>query len=218
MPQNLSTQRDTTGVGPSTARRNEAMLAAIVAGYKGDEGVARRMLQDDDAGVRASALGAVERIGKIHARDLLGALDDASALVRRRACEVAARYGAAASSPITSALHRLLEDPDPLVVEAACWALGEHRDATSVTALSALARTHLDPRCRESAIASLGAIGDPRGLDTVIEGLADKPAIRRRAVVALAGFDSSDADDAIRRSLDDRDWQVRQSAEILSGD
>ncbi len=194
------------------------MLDAILAGYQGDDNKARQILDDPDPRVRARALGALERIGSIHTRDLLAGLEDIAPAVRRRACDVASRYGSASSSPLTSALHRLLEDPDPLVVESACWALGEHRDATAVSPLASLASSHPDPRCKEAAIAALGAIGDPRGLPTVIEGLSEKPAVRRRAVVALAGFDSNEADAAIRRSLDDRDWQVRQSAEILLGE
>ena len=49
----------------------------------------------------------------------------------------------------------------------------------------------------------------------VLAALDDKPTVRRRAVVALAAFDDPAADDALRRSLDDRDWQVRQAASVL---
>jgi HEAT repeat protein len=42
-------------------------------------------------------------------------------------------------------------------------------------------------------------------------------AIRRRAVIALAAFDDPRVEDAWRRCLEDRDWQVRQAAEDLSG-
>jgi HEAT repeat protein len=69
--------------------------------------------------------------------------------------------------------------------------------------------------CREAAVAALGAIGDPVGLPAVLAALDDKPAIRRRAAVALAAFEGPDVDDALRRCLDDRDWQVRQVAEDL---
>ena len=45
--------------------------------------------------------------------------------------------------------------------------------------------------------------------------LDDKPAIRRRAAIALAGFDDPAATEGLRRCLEDRDWQVRQAAEVL---
>ena len=41
---------------------------------------------------------------------------------------------------------------------------------------------------REAAVAALGAIGDDRGLDAILAATTDKPAIRRRAVLALAPF------------------------------
>ena len=43
----------------------------------------------------------------------------------------------------------------------------------------------------------------------------DKPAVRRRAVLALAPFEGEDVEAALRRALEDRDWQVRQAAEDL---
>jgi HEAT repeat protein len=116
-------------------------------------------------------------------------------------------------------------DPDPRVVEAGCFALGEIGDlagmadaGTAVRALSGVGRDHPDPLCREAAVAALGAIGDPRGLPAILEATRDKPAVRRRAILALAPFDGPDVDAALERASQDRDWQVRQAAEDLSGD
>jgi hypothetical protein len=47
--------------------------------------------------------------------------------------------------------------------------------------------------------------------------LADKATVRRRAVIALAPFDGDAVDAALARAREDRDWQVRQAAEDLSG-
>jgi len=99
----------------------------------------------------------------------------------------------------------------------AAWACGEHesrRDAI-VERLVELAGAATDPLVRESAVAALGAIGDERGLAAIIIACADKPAVRRRAVLALAPFDGDEVDAAIERALVDRDWQVRQAAEDL---
>ncbi len=108
-----------------------------------------------------------------------------------------------------------LSDPDPLVVVGAAWFLAERRVTASVTSLVATAGVHPDVRCREAAVAALGAIGDPRGLAAVIEALDDKPTVRRRATVALAGFDDPRVEPALHRSAEDRDWQVRQAADEL---
>ena len=78
-----------------------------------------------------------------------------------------------------------------------------------------LALTATDPLLREAAVAALGAIGDERGLPAILAGCADKPNIRRRAVLALAPFSGAAVDAALAAALIDRDWQVRQAAEDL---
>jgi len=68
---------------------------------------------------------------------------------------------------------------------------------------------------REAAVAALGALGEPSTLPAVLAACDDKPAIRRRAVLALAAFDNPEVDRRIRAALTDHDWQVRQAAEDL---
>jgi HEAT repeat protein len=109
----------------------------------------------------------------------------------------------------------LLGDDDALVVEAAAFALGEHLDVNAVEALCVVATTHEDARCRESAIAALGALGDDRARSTIIASLKDKPPIRRRAIVALANFEGPDIDAALDEAGEDRDWQVRSAVSQL---
>ena len=70
--------------------------------------------------------------------------------------------------------------------------------------------------CRESAVAALGALGDPAGLGAILAATEDKATVRRRAVIALAPFDGPEVDAALERATNDRDWQVRQAAEDLS--
>ncbi|MBV8981698.1 MAG: HEAT repeat domain-containing protein [Acidimicrobiia bacterium] len=187
---------------------------AAIAGHEGDESGARALLADADPGVRAAALGALGRMGALVPADLERAVRDGDARVRRRACEEAIAF---AEVDLTVALG----DGDVSVVEAAAWALGERGAdaADAVGLLAALARDHNDPLCREAAVAALGAIGDARGLATVLAAAAnDRPAVRRRAVVALAAFDGPEVEEALRRALQDRDWQVRQAAEDLLSD
>jgi HEAT repeat protein len=110
-----------------------------------------------------------------------------------------------------------------MVVEMAAWACGEqgeHADGgvddVVLARLIVLATDHADALVREAAVASLGAIGDPAGLPAILAATRDKPAVRRRAVLALAPFDDPDVDAALERARTDRDWQVRQAAEDLS--
>ncbi|MDP8974942.1 MAG: HEAT repeat domain-containing protein [Actinomycetota bacterium] len=131
-------------------------------------------------------------------------------MVRRRACELAVSHSGAD-------VVALLADAEPSVVEAASWALGERGapEPRAVAALAGVATDHEDALCREAAVAALGAIGDDAGLPAILSATGDKPAIRRRAVIALAPFEGTEVDVALRRALDDRDWQVRQAAEDL---
>ena len=184
--------------------------AVAVAGHTGDVATATAGLKNADPAVRATALGALQRLGVLTDAHLTKALVDPSPTVRRRAAEVSATH-------VDVNLTDVLRDDDQTVVEMAAWACGEHEsnDDMIVDLLISLASTADDALVREAAVAALGAIGDDRAIDTIIEATEDKPAVRRRAVLALAPFDGSDVEAAIDRALTDRDWQVRQAAEDL---
>lgn len=188
--------------------------AAALAGHVGDEAAARRALEDPVPAVRATALGALERMGSLTGAELTAALADPAGTVRRRACEaVALRPG---TEP--PALLPVLDDDDATVVEVAAWAIGERQPAEpgAVGALAAVASGHADALVREAAVAALGAISDEAGLPAVLAALQDKATVRRRAIIALAPFAGPEVDAALARGRDDRDWQVRQAAEDLS--
>ena len=184
--------------------------SVAVAGHAGDGATARAGLTSADPAVRATALGALQRLGLLTEAQLTVALGDPSPVVRRRAAEVSANY---VDVDLASALH----DSDQTVVEMAAWACGEHEsnNGAVVDQLIALVSTADDALVREAAVAALGAIGDHRAIDTIIQATEDKPAVRRRAVLALAPFEGSKVQAAIDRALSDRDWQVRQAAEDL---
>ena len=184
-----------------------------LAGHLGDERTARAGLGSADPAIRSTALGALERLGRLDDDELVRAFADASPAVRRRAAEIAATHPAIDLRP-------LLDDDDVFVVEMAAWSCGEHEavDDPTLFRLVELATHHTEPLVREAAVAALGAIGDERGLPAILHGTQDKPAIRRRAIIALTPFDGPEVDAALERALTDRDWQVRQAAEELGGD
>ena len=184
--------------------------AAAIAGHVGDVATAQALAVDDDASVRATAVGALARLGELDAVTLTAALRDADPAVRRRAAELGARR------PEVDLLE-LLDDHDDSVVETAAWACGERGPAGAevVERLATLAGSHRDALVREAAVAALGALGDEAGLPAILTATQDKPAVRRRAVLALAPFQGPDVDAALQRALNDHDWQVRQAAEDL---
>lgn len=200
----------TRKLADEVARRRDAALA----GHRGDAVAARAFVDDPAPAVRATALGALARAAALTGDDLLAGLTDGHPTVRARAAEL----GAGWPGDEPPALRPVLADADPAVVEAAAWASGERTppEPGVVAALAAVATDHDDPLCREAAVAALGAIGDPAGLPAVLAATSDRPAVRRRAVLALAPFEGPDVDEALARALVDRDWQVRQAAEDIS--
>lgn len=203
------------GSGPVRRRR-----AAAVAGHRGDEAAARAHLDDSDPKVREAALRALDRTGTAGRKELERALADEHPAVRTAALELAAGRPEVPAASVVAGL----EDPDPRVVEAAAWACGELGSAADgaglsgvVSALASVAAGHADALCRESAVAALGSLAHPSGLPAVIAGLDDKPAVRRRAVIALAAFDGPDVEAALSRARSDRDRQVREAVEELLG-
>ena len=193
---------------PDTASGRRRQVA--LAGHLGDRATAEAALDDTDDSIRELAIGALERLGALDDDQLVSLANDPSIRVRRRVAELLASHTAVDPG-------RSLHDDDPTVVEVAAWAMGEREnvDDPVLERLIELAVEARDPLVRESAAAALGAIGDPRGLPAILTACDDKPAVRRRAVLALAPFDGPEVEAAIDRALEDRDWQVRQSAEDL---
>jgi HEAT repeat protein len=193
----------------------EARRAVALAGHLGDGATARAGLSDPEPVVRTTALGALARLGGLTFGDVAAAAADPDARVRARAAEVAASFGVR-SVPL---LIGMLTDKQARVTESACFALGEIGPdaAPAVPELGAVTRDHPDALCREAAVAALGAVGAPAGLPVILAATADKAAVRRRAVLALAPFSGPEVDAALERALADRDWQVRQAAEDLTG-
>ena len=222
----------------STIDHERATGAAILARAVGrwpkgtTAALAHRFEHDSSPRVRATALAALTRRAPLARAERVWnhALDDTDAVVRRRAVQLAPfldrrRLATPAraqrhESSIIAALLRGTSDIDDLVAEGACFALGEvelsHDIASAVNCLAGIVEHNEEPLVREAAVAALGSIGDERGRDAILLACNDKPAVRRRAVLALAAFEGADVEAAINRALTDVDWQVRQAAEDLS--
>ncbi len=189
----------------------------LVAGYRADGSLDTFILErlgDDVARRRVLALRAAQRRGLVTDDVWSAALADVDVDVRREALTLVASAPLPGET-ILEMLVAALVDDDALVVDAAVFALGEHLHLRADDALIKVATTHEDPRCRESAIAALGAIGDDRARPAILGALEDKPAVRRRAIVALANFEGPEIEEALVRASEDRDWQVRAAVDQL---
>jgi HEAT repeat protein len=129
-------------VGPTVVTAAARRRAAARAGHTGDLAGANALAGDPDPGVRATAVGALARLGALNP-DMAGQLvDDPDPGVRRRLANELGRMGgpgadgqadpgadgqadpdvATWAAPLALAL---LADDDGLVAESAAWALGE---------------------------------------------------------------------------------------------
>jgi HEAT repeat protein len=196
---------------------DEALLRASFAIGPNYASLLRSNLHAVLARHRVLALRGAVRQSLLASDDWLAALLDLDVTVRREALAQVA-YVEMNDVGILEEIVILLDDPDPLVVDAAVFALGEHFYANAVEKLSTVATNHDDARCRESAVAALGAIGDDRGRAAVLAALDDKAPVRRRAIVALSNFEGPDIEAALERASEDRDWQVRAAVDQLKTD
>lgn len=196
----------------SVSRTNEIRRSIVVAGHTGDEATVRAALDHESGAVRDAAYAAMARLGRLTLDLAVHAMKDHDARVRSRIAELAVDLPSLDLAP-------LLSDDDPMVVEMAAWTCGEREDVSDpvIDKLISLGTEHDEALVREAAIAALGAIGDQRGLRAILKACEDKPAVRRRAVLALAPFDGLEVKNALQKALTDRDWQVRQAAEDLLG-
>ena len=193
----------------------------VLAAHRGDTGILRSALRSSVAHHRALALSGLSHLGAAEPADITAASVDPDRSVRHRVAQLGAHD---ANVPV-DVLLALLGDQEFAVAETAAWALGERHeghagdelDPAVLDALCSHAVEHAHQMVRESCVAALGAIGDTRGLPSILAGCRDKPAVRRRAVLALAPFEGDDVDAALQNALSDRDWQVRQAAEDLLG-
>ena len=192
--------------------------AAALAGHQHDAATARALLADTEPAVprhRARGPRPRRRPHPRRPRAGRGRPRPRGAPPRRRG---GGRAGRRPPGPVRGiSLLPLLDDADDSVAEVAAWACGERQppEPDAARLLAQLAEHHRDPLVREAAVAALGAIGDPAGLPAILTATADKPAVRRRAVLALAPFEGPEVDAALEHARTDRDWQVRQAAEDL---
>jgi HEAT repeat protein len=183
----------------------------IQSARKGDFSLAKELVTDSDPRVRSTSISVLSENLALDEALIAIALLDPNPMVR-------SSLARAAATNISIPILDLLNDVDASVIEIACWAVGEQGEPNdlAIEILSRIALDHDDALCRESAVAALGALGDLRGLESILQATHDIATVRRRAVIALAPFEGEAVAEAVEIALSDRDWQVRQAAEDLS--
>jgi HEAT repeat protein len=202
----------------SAARSLPPRALILEAAQRRDEDAFRLVdagLADDDALVRMTAFGALVQQGRFSEAALLSALNDPDHAVHQRATQLLVSSELPCSSVVVASLREALADSNAVCVVAALVAFGDLELIEAFDAVAEAARSSRDPLIIEEAIATLGAFGDERGLDLILEATTGKPALRRRCVAALGAFEGPIVEAALDQLAEDRDWQVRQAVAML---
>ena len=112
---------------------------------------------------------------------LVDKLDTKSARERMVVIQILKRIG----SPAVPHLVRSLKNPDGLIVQRVCWALGDIGDSSAVDPLIEVT-AHRRWQVRDEDFGALGDIGVMRSYDAVLVGFDDPIGqVRKAAVVAV---------------------------------
>ncbi len=177
---------------------------------------------------RAACLLLARTRGEPGSRRLLDALEDADPEVRSAAATAVAARGLGSGLPrLVRALEAVAdsEDPDRELEVAAIVAALARLAASGTSELgrrtvellaSTLERTGEGMRCAVARV--LGSVGQPEDVETVTFLLKDpSPAVRRRAVEALAQIEPGSAPEPLRLALADESPLVRMAAAAALG-
>lgn len=195
----------------------EQAIEVIEAGHGTDEASLNLLttaLRSENALLRRHALTGLEARLALSDATIVAAIADHDAENRARALRVAGRV-TQASSALIAAVTAATSDSQDFVAVAAIRSIADLVIGDALDLLVSLVREHQDPMVREEAVAALGSLGDEHGLIAIIEACSDKPAVRRRCVVALGAFQGDAVEAALDRLNEDKDWQVRQAVAML---
>lgn len=115
-------------------------------------------------------------------------------------------------SPGVPYLISSLANPDGIIVQRVCWALGDIGDSSAVEPLTQVT-THQRWQVREEALGALGDIGSHRASEAVISGFSNEVGeVRKAAVVAAGKIGIAEAVMPLVNMLGDNFYGARLSA------
>lgn len=129
-----------------------------------------------------SAKDSIATMGAGVVPHLVSKFDTQSARERLTIIHILKRIG----SPAVPYLITSLKNPNGLVVQRVCWALGDIADSTALDPLIEIS-THSRWQVRDQALGAIGDIKNNRGADAVFIGFKDSVANVRKAAVVAAG-------------------------------
>lgn len=161
------------------------------------------------AGVRASVVTALARLGTPAVAALTGALRDRNPRIREAAIEA---LGAIGSPAATTALAPALDDDRSSVRQAAAAAIGRSGAEEAAVVLGP-ALGHKDPATRKCVVDALGTAGTAAAVEKLRAAFGDRErSVREAAVAALARIPRPEASDALADACLSADRETRAAA------
>lgn len=181
--QTIETLRDATA--PSSRRLYAANALGEFLSLSGVPALSQAVTADPSPGVRAAAVGALERLNSSGSNgELTLALGDAEESVRLAALRATSRINAFTD---VDAVVALIGDPSALVRRRAAETLGVMKAGDALVGLIALTTAEQEPdaKVRAAAIWALGQIGDIEARDAILAAQADAdPSVRSAANIS----------------------------------
>jgi HEAT repeat protein len=128
------------------------------------------------------AKDSIAAMGKDVVPHLVSKFDTKSARERMVVIHILKRIG----SPAVPYLITSLKNPNGLIVQRVCWALGDIADSTALEPLIDVS-SHKRWQVRDQALGAIGDIKNNRGADAIFTGFTDSVAIVRKAAAVAAG-------------------------------
>jgi HEAT repeat protein len=171
----------------------------------------QQMLNSENLGDRLRAVNLIRDLEPAIGFELIqSAVNDSNARVRYSAVSQMDTLGDQDLDLSLSLLRRMLQDPEPDVQAAAADCIGALKLVTAYDDLKGLYHSTGEWIVQLSVIATLGALGEPRGFELLKEALdSSNELVKISAISSLGELGNPEAIPLIVPFAESSDWQVR---------
>ncbi|OKH54727.1 phycocyanin alpha phycocyanobilin lyase [Calothrix sp. HK-06] len=184
----------------------------------------KQMLSSEDLGDRLRAVNLIRDLEPGIGFELIqSALNDSNSRVRYSAVSQIDTLGSQDLDLSLSLLRRMIQDPEPDVQAAAADCIGALKLVTAYDDLNQLYHSTSEWIVQLSIIATLGALGEPRGFELLKEALdSSNELVKISAISSLGELGNPEAVSLIAPLAENPDWQIRHrvvlSLRLLGGE
>lgn len=171
----------------------------------------KQMLSSENLGDRLRAVNLIRDLEPGIGFELIqSAVNDSNARVRYSAVSQIDTLGTQDLDLSLSLLRRMIQDPEPDVQAAAADCVGALKLVTAYDDLNQLYHNTGEWIVQLSVIATLGALGEPRGFELLKEALdSSNELVKISAISSLGELGNPEAVSLIAPLANNPDWQIR---------